>query len=186
MGSNALIVIGLLIVVPVAIYFVLIYNKMLTLKNRVDNAWSQIDVQLKRRNDIVPNLVETVKGYAKHESEVLESVTRARAVAITAKDAKETEEAANQLTATLKSLFSVTEAYPDLKANQNFLQLQKDLAETEDRITYSRQFYNDTVTMFNTTIGSIPNNIVAAMFGYKKRELFSIATEELKTPVVKF
>lgn len=159
-----------------------IYNRLVTLRNRVDNAWSQIDVQLRRRYDLIPNLVETVKGYAKHEQETLEKVVQARQMAIDASSVKEQSQAENMLTSTLRSLFAVAEAYPDLKANQNFLMLQEELSGTESKIAYSRQFYNDSVMTYNTSIQTFPNNILAGMFGFAPRDYFEIE-EAAKEPV---
>ncbi|MDI3539223.1 MAG: LemA protein [Methanolobus sp.] len=173
-------------VVAIGIVFVAVYNNLVKLRNRVENAWAQIEVQLKRRNDLIPNLVETVRGYAQHERSVFENVTKARAAVMEAKGANEAADASNMLTSTLRSLFAVAEAYPQLQANQNFIQLQKDLTDTEDRITYSRQFYNDTVMNYNTTIQSVPTNIVAGITGFHKRELFQIPPEEYKVPSVRF
>jgi LemA protein len=163
-----------------------IYNRLIVLRNRVDNAWSQIDVQLKRRYDLIPNLVETVKGYAVHEKETFEKVTQARNMAVDAKSVKEQGEAENMLTGALKSLFAVAEAYPDLKANQNFMQLQEELSGTEGKIAYARQFYNDSVMSFNTGIQSFPNNLLAGMFGFAAREYFEIEVAAKEAPQVSF
>jgi LemA protein len=170
---------GLLVIVAVIAG---IYNRLVTLRNRVDNAWSQIDVQLRRRYDLIPNLVETVKGYAKHESETLEKVIKARQMAIDAGSVKEQSEAENMLTGTLRSLFAVAEAYPELKANENFMMLQEELSGTESKIAYSRQFYNDSVMTYNTSIQTFPNNILAGMFGFTQRDYFEIE-EAAKEPV---
>lgn len=179
--------IGLGIVVLVILLFVFsIYNKLVTLRNRVENAWAQIDVQIKRRFDLIPNLVETVKGYAKHESSVFEQVTKARSAWINAKTPAEQMDASNMLTGALKSLFAVSEAYPELKANENFKQLQQELKDTEDKIAYSRQFYNDTVMNYNIAIQQVPNNIIAGLFNFDKKELFEIPEEEKAVPQVKF
>jgi len=173
----------LVILLGVVIFGVIaVYNRLITLRNRIDNAWAQIDVQLKRRYDLIPNLVETVKGYATHEKEVFEKVTKARAQAIQAGNVKEQANAENMLTQTLKSLFAVAEAYPELKANQNFMMLQEELAGTEGKIAYARQFYNDTVMKFHTVIQSFPSNIVASVFGFKERDYFEIE-EAHKEPV---
>jgi LemA protein len=173
-----LIIIGLLLVIGIAIY-----NSLVVLRNRCDNAWSQVDVQLRRRYDLIPNLVETVKGYAKHEREVFEKVTEARTKAINAQTVKEQGEAENMLTGALKSLFAVVENYPELKANQNFLLLQEELAGTEGKIAYARQFYNDTVMKFNMKQQVFPSNIIAGMFGFKPREYFEIEEPEARGPV---
>jgi LemA protein len=154
---------------------IFIYNSLIRSRNRVDNAWSQIDVQLRRRYDLIPNLVETVKGYAAHERQTLEAVTSARANAMDAQQrgtVGQQAQAENALTGALKSLFAVSEAYPDLKANQNFLQLQEELTSTEDRIAYARQFYNDSVLNYNNSIQVFPKNILAGMFNFEKREFF--------------
>ncbi len=151
-----------------------IYNRLVTLRIRVDNAWSQIDVQLRRRYDLIPNLVETVKGYAAHEKETLEKVVQARNVAMSAEGVKAQGEAENMLTGTLKSIFALAENYPDLKANQSFLQLQEELSGTESKIAYARQFYNDSVMTYNTDTQKFPSNILAGMFGFKEREYFEI------------
>jgi LemA protein len=173
----------LIIVAAVAIMAIGMYNSLVTLRNRCDNGWSQIDVQLRRRYDLIPNLVETVKGYAKHEREVFEKVTQARAAAANAQGVKAQAEADNMLTGALKSLFAVAEAYPDLKANQNFLMLQEELAGTESKIAYARQFYNDTVMKFNMKQQVFPSNIIANMFGFKPRDYFQIEEEIAKGPV---
>ncbi|MBN1225009.1 MAG: LemA family protein [Candidatus Aminicenantes bacterium] len=173
-----------LIVIAVSIIaFVGIYNGLVTLRNRADNAWAQVDVQLKRRYDLIPNLVETVKGYAKHERETFQNVTEARTKAINAGTVKEQGEAENMLSGALKSLFAVAESYPDLKANQNFLMLQEELAGTEGKIAYARQFYNDTVMKFNTKQQVFPSNIVANMFNFKEKEYFEIEGAEAREPV---
>jgi LemA protein len=166
------IVIG--IVVLLALFMWMTYNGLVTLKVRVDEAWSDITVQLKRRLDLIPNLVNSVKGYAAHESGVFEKVTEARANALNAKGVKDTAVAENQFEGALKSLFAVAEAYPDLKANQNFLQLQEELVDTEDKIQASRRFYNGGVRDLNTKIQIFPNNIFAGMLGFKQREFFEV------------
>lgn len=168
-----LIVIGAIIAV-VVLFVIGTYNKLVSLRNRVEEAWSDITVQLKRRTDLIPNLVNSVKGYAKHEKEVFEKVTEARAAIMDAKGVKDTAEAENMLEGALKSLFAVAEAYPDLKANQNFLQLQQELVDTEDKIQASRRFYNGGVRDFNTKIQTFPSNIVAGMFSFQVREFFEV------------
>ncbi|MDX2775762.1 LemA family protein [Streptomyces caniscabiei] len=176
------------IVVVLALFLWITYNSLVTLKIRVDEAWSDITVQLKRRLDLIPNLVNSVKGYAAHESGVFEKVTEARANALNAQGVKETAAAENQFEDALKSLFAVAEAYPDLKANQNFLQLQQELVDTEDKIQASRRFYNGGVRDLNTKIQIFPNNIFAGMLGFKQREFFEVedmATAE-KPVEVKF
>jgi LemA protein len=162
------------IVVILALFLWATYNGLVKLKIRVDEAWSDITVQLKRRLDLIPNLVNSVKGYAAHESGVFEKVTEARANALNAKGVKETAAAENQFEGALKSLFAVAEAYPDLKANQNFLQLQQELVDTEDKIQASRRFYNGGVRDLNTKIKIFPNNIFAGVLGFKEREFFEV------------
>jgi LemA protein len=173
----------LIIIAAIAIMAIGMYNSLITLRNRCDNAWSQVDVQLRRRYDLIPNLVETVKGYAKHESGVFERVTQARAAAVNAQTVKDQGQADNVLTGALKSLFAVAEAYPDLKANQNFLMLQEELAGTESKVAYARQFYNDVVMKFNMKQQVFPSNILANMFGFKTKEYFQIEEEVAKGPV---
>jgi LemA protein len=187
MGGFVFICAGLaLVVFVVGAAIVGIYNRLIVLRNRVDNAWSQIDVQLKRRYDLIPNLVETVKGYASHESGVFEAVTKARSAAINANGIEQQGQAENMLSGALKSLFAVAEAYPDLKANTGFLDLQAQLAEAENKIAYARQFYNDSVMSFNTAIQSFPNNILAGMFNFTAREYFEIEAAAAEVPQVKF
>lgn len=167
-------IIVLVVLAVIVISFILIYNRLVVLRTRVDNAWSQIDVQLKRRYDLIPNLVETVKGYASHEKQLFENVTKARSQAIAAGAVGEQAEAENFLTGTLRSLFAVAENYPDLKANQNFMMLQEELSGTESKIAFSRQFYNDTVMNFNATLQIFPNSVVAGMFSFTPRDFFEI------------
>jgi len=168
----------LLIILGVLIVFALIvagiYNRFITLKNRANEAWADIDVQLKRRYDLIPNLVNTVKGYASHESGVFQKVTEARAAAINAEGTAKQAEAENMLSGALKSLFAVSEAYPDLKANENFLELQRELSDTENKIQAARRFYNANVRDFNTATQTFPSNIVANMFGFSDREFFEL------------
>ncbi len=174
----------LLIILGVIIVFVIgIYNALIQLRNRCENAWAQVDVQLRRRYDLIPNLVETVKGYAKHERELFQKVTEARASAINAGTVKEQGQAENMLSGTLKSLFAVAENYPELKANQNFMMLQEELAGTEGKIAYARQFYNDMGMKFNTKQQVFPANIIAGMFNFLEREYFEIEEAEAKEPV---
>jgi len=168
------------IIILAALFLWMVYNGLITLRVRVDEAWSDITVQLKRRLDLIPNLVETVKGYAKHESGVFTAVTEARANALNAKGVKETAAAENQFEGALKSLFAVAEAYPDLKASQNFVELQQELVDTEDKIQASRRFYNGGVRNLNTKVQVFPNNIVANMFGFKSREFFELDEAEQK------
>jgi len=174
----------LLILIGAAlIIFIGIYNSLIVLRNRCDNAWSQVDVQLRRRYDLIPNLVETVKGYAKHEREVFQNVTEARANAINANTVKDQAQAENMLSGALKTLFAVAENYPELKANQNFLMLQEELAGTEGKVAYARQFYNDTVMKFNAKQQVFPSSIIARMFNFKEREYFEIGEAAAKEPV---
>ncbi len=161
---------------------VLLYNRLVRLRNRAENAWAQVDVQLRRRYDLIPNLVETVKGYAKHERETFEAVTQARANAINAQGVASQAQAENMITGALKSLFAVAEAYPDLKANANFLSLQEELSSTEGRIAYARQFYNDAVLQMNTKVQAFPSNIIANMFGFREHEYFE-ADDTSRGPV---
>ena len=179
-------IIILLIIIGIVVYFVLIYNSLVNHRNRVKNAWSQIDVQLKRRTDLILNLVETVKGYAAHEKGVFENVTKARASLMNAQTPQENAEANNMLTGALKSLFAVAENYPDLKASQNFQDLQGQLSETEDKIAYSRQFYNDTVLMYNNMIQMFPSNLVASRFNFTEAEFFEAPDADREVPEVKF
>jgi LemA protein len=155
--SGIVVAVVLVVLVLLVIFAIITFNRLVTLRNRVDSAWAQIDVQLKRRHDLIPNLVETVKGYAAHERETLERVVQARNMAMSAQGPQERADAENALSGTLKSLFAVTERYPVLKANQNFLQLEEELTSTEDRIAYSRQFFNDSVRKLNTTIETFPS-----------------------------
>ena len=159
------------------------YNSLVQLKQRVKNAWSQIDVQLQRRFDLIPNLVESVKGYMAHESEVLEMVTQLRSSWANAKSVSEKAELDNQLSGALKTIMAVSENYPDLKANQNFSELQEELRNTENKISYSRQFYNDTVTRYNTKLELFPSNIIASMFQFSAESLFEAESEEARKNV---
>src|SRR5437588_3573848 len=170
------------LIVLVGLYFIVGYNGLVRLRNRIQGAWAQIDVQLRRRYDLIPNLVETVKGYAAHEKSTFEAVTEARANAINAQGPAQQAQAENAITGALKSLFAVAEAYPELKANQNFLALQEELTGTEGRIAYARQFYNDSVQRMNTRIESVPTNVLANMFGFKHREYFE-ADDTSRGPV---
>lgn len=166
----------------IVLYAIVQYNALVRLRNRIESAWSQIDVQLQRRYDLIPNVVEAVKGYASHERGVFESVTQARANAINAQGPAAQAQAENVVTGALKSLFAVAEAYPDLKANQNFAALQEELSGTEGKIAYARQFYNDTVQSYNTKIQTFPSNLVAGPFGFKEREYFE-ADDRSRGPV---
>jgi LemA protein len=185
--SVAVIVI-LAIVVLAVLFFVLSYNGVIRLRNRVDSSWSQIGVQLERRHDLIPNLVETVKGYAAHERQTLEEVVQARNSAVQAQQAGPAQQAQaeNVLTGALRQLFALSENYPDLKANQNFLNLQEELTATEDRISYARQFYNDSVQKFDTKIQTFPTNLIAGMFNFQKREYFQAEQGATEVPKVEF
>jgi LemA protein len=162
------------IVVVALVWAIYAFNRLVSLRNRVDNGWSQIDVQLRRRYDLIPNLVETVQGYAAHERELFEEVTEARSRAIGATGVADQVQAENAITAGLRQLLAVAENYPDLKASQNFLALQEELSGTESKIAYARQFYNDQVMRLNTAIQSFPSNVIAGMFHYEAREFFDI------------
>ena len=171
----------------IVVWIVLIYNSLVKFNNRTKEAWADIDVQLKRRYNLIPNLVETVKGYAGHEREVLQKVTEARAKAMGAKNIQERGRAENMLSETLKSLFAVSESYPDLKASQNFLELQRELRDTEDKVQAARRFYNANVRDLNIKIESFPANLIASTLGFKKMELFElVAAAERAVPKVKF
>jgi LemA protein len=186
----ALLVVGGIFGVLILIIGIGIYNSLVGKRVETQNAWSQIDVQLKRRYDLIPNLVETVKGYASHEKETLEKVIQARNMAMSAQSIGERAQAENMLTGALKSLFAVSEAYPDLKANQGFLKLQEELTATENRIGFSRQHYNDSVSVYNTTLQSFPANLVGGTFGFVPAEFFRLDPAEAaaaqKAPQVKF
>lgn len=174
------------IVVALVAALILLYNRLVTLRNRVENAWAQIDVQLKRRYDLIPNLVETVKGYASHERETFEAVTAARARAQSAQGPAEQGAAEGILGQALGRLFAVAEAYPELQADENFRQLQDELAQTENRIAVSRQVYNDTVLTYNTTLQTFPGLLVAGPFGFSKKEFFEVEGEAREAPRVAF
>jgi LemA protein len=174
------------IIALVIIALIVMYNGFVSLKNQVDNAWAQIDVQLKRRTDLIPNLIETVKGYAKHEKDVFLKVTEARASLMQAGTVAEKSKANNMLSDTLKSLFAVSENYPQLKANENFMQLQEELTGTENKIAYSRQHYNDMVMTYNTKRESFPSNVIANTFNFSKRDSFEATAEERKNVKVSF
>lgn len=173
--------IGILVLVGI-----LSYNSLVRIRNQVDNSWAQIDVQLKRRFDLIPNLIETVKGYTKHEKEVLEGVTKARTAFMSATTVKEKAKAENMLEGTLKTLFAVSENYPKLQANENFLQLQEELSGTESKIAYARQHYNDMVMDCNNKVQSFPTNLFANIFNFKDKELYPIPEEERKNIKVQF
>lgn len=174
------------IIVVLVLVFVGIYNGLVQSRNRVENAWGQIEVQLKRRYDLIPNLVETVKGYASHERETFERVTQARSAAQSASGPAEQAQAEGFLTQALRQLFAVAEAYPELRASENFQNLQNALAETEDKIAVSRQIYNDSVLTYNNKVQQIPTNIVAGMTGFKAREFFEAGPEAVEAPTVEF
>lgn len=190
-GLSGVFVTGLVLlglVVLVGGYLIGLYNSLVQKRNRVDNAWAQVQVQLKRRWDLIPNLVETVKGYATHEASTLEAVVSARNAAATVGSASpdQVAKAENALTGALRQLFAVAEAYPDLKANQGFLSLQAELSGTEDKISYSRQFFNDTTMMYNVAIETFPANLIAGAFGFIKRSFFEIDAAESEPVAVKF
>jgi LemA protein len=168
------------------LYLLFTYNSLVSKRNRIENAWSQIDVQLKRRLDLIPNLVETVKGYAAHEKETLDAVVRARNAAMAAAGPHDTAAADNQVTGALRQLFALSEAYPDLKANQSFLQLQEELTATEGRVAYARQFYNDSVLAYNESIQKVPANLIARRAGFRPREYFEADDAARTAPEVEF
>lgn len=174
------------ILVLIILIFVFIYNGLIIARNRIENAWSQIDVQLKKRADLVPNLMNTVKGYMKHERETFEKITEARSALMKADNVKEKADATNMLTGALKSLFAVAENYPDLKANKNFLLLQEELSGIESKIAYARQFYNDSVLHYNNSIQTFPNKMIADMFNFKEKDYFEIEEVERKPVEVDF
>ena len=184
-----LLTIGIVVIVIVIIFFLIFwgyYNRIIRLENRIDNSWGQIDVQLKRRADLIPNLLESAKGYMTHEKETLENVTKARSALMNAKTPQDNIDADNMLTGALKSLFAVSEAYPDLKANQNFLQLQDELTHTEDKISYARQHYNDSVLSFNNIVETIPGIWFAKRMNKSTKEMIQIPVENREVPQVKF
>src|SRR5207302_2372090 len=188
-GRSLVAVIVILVIVVLAVLFaVVMFNGLVRRRNRVDLAWSQIGVQLERRHDLIPNLVETVKGYAEHARGTLEAVVQARNNAVQAQQAGPAQQAQAEdvLTGALRQLFALSEAYPDLKANQNFLSLQEELTSTEDRISYARQFYNDSVQKYNTKIQTFPTVIVAGMFNFSKREFFEAEEGSTEVPKVQF
>lgn len=174
------------LIVIIVLWFIALYNRFVVLRNRIEGSWAQVDVQLKKRYDLIPNLVETVKGYAKHEREVFQNVTEARSRAISAQNVADQGEAENLLTGALKSLFAVAEAYPELKANVNFLQLQEELSAIENKIAYARQHFNDVVLAFNTQRQRFPDNIVAGMMGLVARDYFEIEEAAREAPKVSF
>ncbi len=170
----------------ILLWFILTYNNFISLQNRVENSWSQIEVQLKRRADLIPNLIETVKGYMKHEKTVLTEITRARTELMKAKTISQKADADNKLASTLKTLFAVAENYPKLRANENFKMLQEELAGTENKIAYARQFYNDSVMILNTKIKQFPSNIIARIMKLKKKDYFNAEPSERKSIKVRF
>ena len=176
----------IIIIVVLVLWYVVTYNSLVGLRNRVKDQWSQVDVQLKRRADLIPNLVETVKGYAKHEKTTLDEVVKARNTFVTAKTPEEEMEKSGELTQALSKLMMLTENYPDLKANTNFVSLQNDLRDTEDKISTMRQFYNDTVLKYNNKVETIPSNIVANMAHFTKEAFFEATEAEKETPKVSF
>lgn len=178
------IILGALVLI--GLWLLVTYNGLVSLRNRVKEAWSQIDVQLKRRSSLIPNLIEAVKGYAKHEKTVFEEVTKARSALVGAKNPGEAAAANNMLTGALKSLFAVAEAYPDLKASENFKQLQEELSDTETKVAASRQFYNTNVLDLNNSLEQFPSSLVGSMFNFKKEEFFKASEEEKKDIEVKF
>lgn len=182
--STPLIII--LIVLSIVVFVWMLYNSLVTAKMRVKEAFSQIDIQLKRRTDLIPNLIETVKGYTKHEKGVFEEVTKARSALIGAKSVEKKAEANNMLTDALKSVFAVAEAYPNLRASENFKQLQDELSDTENKIAYSRQFYNSNVLDYNTKIAVFPNMLIADMFHFTPEQFFATTEEEKKAVKVTF
>lgn len=186
MPQNILLWIGSGIAIIIFLYIVLGFNSLITSRNRVENAWSQIDVQLKRRFDLIPNLVEAVKGYMKYEQKTFKMITEARTLMMKAGSVKEKAKAENMLAGALKTLFAVAENYPRLKANKNFLMLQEELSGTESKIAYARQFYNDSVMQLNMKIQKSPTNILASIFGFKEREYFEAEKEAAKPVKVKF
>lgn len=179
-------IILLIVVVLIFLFFVSTYNSLVQLRNKVKDQFSQIDVQLKKRADLIPNLVETVKGYAKHEKGTLEDVIKARNTYLSAGSPDEKMKSSGELTQAINKLFALAESYPDLKANENFLDLQKQLKEVEDKISYARQFYNDTVLMYNNKIEMFPSNLIASLFHFEKENFFEATEDERKNVEVKF
>ncbi|WP_084435916.1 LemA family protein [Aldersonia kunmingensis] len=182
MGALITAVVVLVVGIAAVLIAIGLYNRLVRERNGVDNAWAQIEVQLKRRYDLIPNLVETVKGYASHERNTFEAVTAARVAAINAQGPAEQAKAENALSTALRSVFAVAEAYPQLQASTNFVELQNELSDTENRIAYSRQYYNDAVLTYNTSVQSVPSNIIAGSFGFEIREFFA-APENERGPV---
>ncbi len=185
MSWTVLIIIIVLILI-IVFSVIGIYNRLVNLREMIRNAWSQIDVQLKRRHDLIPNLIETVKGYSNYEKSTLEAVIQARNVAMNASSIEDKQQAENMLSGTLKSLFALSEAYPDLKANTNYMQLQEELTATESKIAYARQYYNDTVNVFNASIKTFPAVMFAMSWGFSEQKYFEIMEEDRAVPQVKF
>lgn len=183
---NTGLIIAIVVVVLILLYVVSTYNTLVKLRNRVRDQWAQIEVQLKRRFDLIPNIVETVKGYAKHESDTLKGVVEARNKFNVASTPEDEMKASNELTGAVRQLFALSEAYPELKANQNFIELQKSLEETENKISTSRQFYNDTALTLNNKVEMFPSNIIAKLFGFKKEAFFEAEPEAKNAPKVSF
>jgi LemA protein len=183
--TGLIVLLGLALVV--GFFLVVIYNRLVRLRVRTQDAWSGIDVQLKRRYDLIPNLVETVKGYAKHERETLDAVIKARQAGIDAKSVPQQAQAENMITGALRQLFALSEAYPDLKASDNFARLQEELSSTENKIAFSRQHYNDTVSQYNANLETFPNNIVGGSFGFLRRDFFEMEdASQREAPQVSF
>jgi len=180
------ITIFIVVLVVIILWIILIYNSLIRLRNTADTSWAQIDVQLKRRADLIPNLINTVKGYIKHEKQVLTELTKARTDIMKGKDINQKLKASDQLSAALKTLFAVSENYPDLKANQNFLMLQEELSGTESKIAYARQAYNDSVLDLHNKLQTFPSNMIANLFGFKEKEYFKITEAEKKNIKVEF
>lgn len=184
--GTIIIILIVAVIILIVFYIIGIYNKLVNARNKVNDQFAQIDVQLKRRSDMIPNLVETVKGYTKHEEKTLKEVVEARNKMNTANGINEELEASNQITGALNKLFALSEAYPDLKANENFMSLQQDLKETEDKLSYARSFYNDTVLNYNNLREQFPSNIIAKLFNFGKIEFFKTEGKEKEVPNVKF
>lgn len=183
---NYVVIAIIVVLVLLILYVISTYNGLVSLRNKKDDQWSQIDVQLKRRADLIPNLVEIVKGYAKHESETLEKVIEARNTYMTAKTPEEEMKASGEVTQALNKLLALSEAYPELKANENFLGLQKDVSDTEDKISYARQFYNDSVLTYNNKVQMFPSNLVAGMFHFTKATFFEVSDSDKEVPKISF
>lgn len=183
---NYIVIAIIVVLVLLILYVISTYNGLVSLRNKKDDQWSQIDVQLKRRADLIPNLVEIVKGYAKHESETLEKVIEARNTYMTAKTPEEEMKASGEVTQALNKLLALSEAYPELKANQNFLGLQQDVSDTEDKISYARQFYNDSVLTYNNKVQMFPSNIIAGMFNFTKASFFEVSDSDKQAPKISF